>query len=130
MTKDVDTLGGTLTINPNYDLESSQGDVALGYSMDNTSIRIDAQKKRLTVAHVFLDDNEIIPSISANGDFSLSYSRTLDTGKITTMWTPNDSIKVTWTDGEWETSFQAPMDGFYKINQTVKVNMKRSASLM
>jgi hypothetical protein len=125
VTKDIDTLGGTVTINPKYDIQSSTPDVKVGYAFDNTNFQIDAQSKKLTVAHSFANNQKISPSVNAAGDFSISYARDVDNGRLTTTWTPNDSVKLQWSDGEWETTVRAPIEGYYKPNAGVKVNMKR-----
>jgi hypothetical protein len=130
VTKDIDTLGGTLTVNPKYDLDRASGDVRLVYSIDNTSFQVDAEKKKLTVAHSFPNKDEISPSVSASGEFSISYTRDLERGKLTTTWAPNDALKMQWTDGEWETTIKAPLEGYYKTSQGFKVNMKRSVGLL
>ena len=129
MTKDIDTLGGHITINPKYDLQSSKGDIILGYALDNTSFQIDAQSRKLTVSHSFADHHQVTPSIQANGDFSITYSRLFDSGRISTTYAPNDSVRVQWTDGEWETTIKAPIDGFANINHGIKVSMKRNVNL-
>lgn len=130
VTKDISTIGGTLTLTPKYDLGSSKGDIRLGYAMDGTSFQLDAQSKKLTVAHSFSDRDTIVPTVNLAGDVSLSYSRNLDKGRITTTYTPNDSVKVQWSDGVYETTFKAPLDGYYKTNQGIKVNMKRTVGMM
>jgi hypothetical protein len=129
VTKSIDALGGTLMVNPKYDVASASGDVRVGYTLDNTSVQVDAQSKTLTVAHTF-GDNQISPTVSANGDFSIAYSRDLDNGRLTTTWAPDDAIKMQWSDGEWETTFKAPLDGLYKTNQGIKINMKRSVGFL
>jgi hypothetical protein len=129
VTKDVDTLGGTVTINPKYDLQSSTPDVKVGYAFDKTNFQIDAQSKKLTVAHSFANNQNISPSVTAAGDFSISYARDVENGRLTTTWTPNDSVKLQWSDGEWETTVRAPIEGYYKPNAGVKVNMKRKLDM-
>jgi hypothetical protein len=132
VTKDIDTLGGTLSINPKYDLGKSTGDIRVGYAIDNTSFQVDAEQRKLTVSHSFTDKDKVTPSVSANGDFSVSYSRDLENGKgrLTTTWTPKDSVKLQWSDGEWETTFRAPLEGYYKANQGIKINMKRTVGML
>lgn len=114
---------------PKYDLDTSTPDARIGYAMDGTSIQLDAQSKKLTVAHSFTDKDTISPSINLAGDVTLSYSRSLDRGKITTTYTPNDSVKLQWSDGVYETTIKAPLDGYYKTSSGIKVNMKRTVSM-
>jgi hypothetical protein len=129
VTKDISALGGTLSLTPKYDLGTSKGDVRVGYAMDGTSFQLDAQSKTLTVAHSFSDRDTIVPSVNYAGDVSLSYSRNLDKGRVTTTYTPNDSVKLQWSDGVYETTIKAPLDGYYKTSQGIKVNMKRTVGL-
>ncbi len=129
MTKDISTLGGVLTVTPKYDVGNSQGDLSLGYAMDGTSFKVDAQKKQLTVAHSFTNKDTITPTVNFAGDVSLSYSRNLEKGRVTTTYTPNDSVKLQWSDGVYETTIKAPLDGYYKTNRGIKVNMKRTVEI-
>lgn len=124
LTKSIDTLGGTLSLNPKYDLNKKVPDVTVGYSVGATSFKVDADEKRLTVAHTFAGSNTITPTITAGGDFSLSYARDLQGGKLTTTWTPDDSIKVTWNDGAWSATVTAPLEGYYQASGGIKVNMR------
>ena len=129
VTKDISTIGGVLTVTPKYNLENAQGDLSLGYALDGTSIKVDAQKKQLTVAHAFTNKDTITPTINLDGDVSLSYSRRLDQGKLTTTYTPNDSVQLQWSDGVYETTIKAPLDGYYKTNRGIKVNMRRTVEI-
>ena len=126
MSKDIDTMAGKFSINPKYNVQTSSPDVTFGFSLDNTSFQVDAEKRRLTVAHSFTNQDTISPAVTASGDFSLSYTRDLDSGKLTTTYASNDSIKVMWSDGEVVTTFKAPLEGFYTMNQGLKVNIRRS----
>ncbi|CAJ1961899.1 unnamed protein product [Cylindrotheca closterium] len=125
VSKTVDALGGSLKVNPSYNVPSSAVGAKIGYSLDNTSVQVDSTAKKITVAHCFGKDT-VTPSVTTGGDFSLSYSRTLPEGTVTTSWTPDDSIGVTWDDGEWQTTFKAPLDGLVNVNQGIKVNMRRT----
>jgi len=130
LVKDVDTLGGILTLNPRYDFETSKANVRVGYTMLNTYVQIDAEKRQVTVAQALSNRDKITPTVNADGDFSVAYTRLLDEGKLTTTWTPNDSIKLEWSDGVWEATIRAPLDGYSKITDGVKVNMKRTVGLI
>lgn len=128
LSKSLDALGGTLSLNPSFNLATSSPDAVVGYSYGPTSMKIDAQKKQLTLSHSFAK-NTITPTVSAGGDFSLSYSRTLAEagGKLTTTWKPDDSIKVQWSDGSgWDATLVAPLEGYYNTNGGIKVSMKRN----
>jgi len=129
LVKDVDILDGILTLNPKYDFETSKANARVGYTMQNTYVQIDAEKRQLTLAQALSNRDKITPTVNADGDFSVAYTRLLDVGKITTTWTPNDSIKLEWTDGVWETTIRAPLEGYNKINEGFKVNMKRVVAL-
>ena len=132
MTKDLDVLGGALTLTPKYDLGSAQGDLRLGYAMDGTAIQLDAQSRKLTVAHSFSDRDTIVPSVNLAGDVTLAYSRNLGAGgQVTATYTPDDSVKLQWSDGVYETTIKAPLDGYYSpSSQGIKVNMKRTVGVM
>ena len=95
-------IPGSIKINPRYDLRSNTADATVGYAYRDTSFKVDAQQKRLTVAHIFGRNhlNQIVPTVTTGGDFSVSYSRELQGehagGRVTTTWTPDDSIAVQW----------------------------------
>jgi len=116
-------------INPKYNVDRSAADVRLGYAIDNTSVQVDAQAKKVTVAHSFSNNDRLAPTVSANGDFSVSYTRDLPGGKLTTTYAPKDSLQFRWNDGAWDTTVKAPLDGFYKANKGITVNMRRSVDV-
>jgi len=128
--KDIDTFGGILTLNPKYDFSSNKADVRVGYTFQNTFLQIDSEKRELTLALAWSDRDTITPTVDADGDFSVAYSRLLDDGKLTATWTPDDAIKLEWTDGVWETAIRAPIEGYAKATQGIKVSLKRSVGLV
>lgn len=130
VTKDLDAFGGKFSFTPKYDVGAQEGDLRVGYAMDGTKVIVDAQSKKLTVAHSFTDKDTVAPTLTAAGDLSLSYSRDLDVGRITTTWTPNDSIKLHWSDGVYDTTIKAPLEGMYKTTSGVRVNIKRSVGII
>ena len=107
---------GIISLNPRYNIGDGFDGIQIGYGVDNTSLNLDTKSKRLTVTQNFLESNSISPSITADGDISLSYSRNLSDGnKLTTAYTPNNSIKVIWEDNQvngWQTTIKAPLDGY------------------
>eukprot|EP00529_Nitzschia_sp_RCC80_P030903 CAMPEP_0113481298 /NCGR_PEP_ID=MMETSP0014_2-20120614/22337_1 /TAXON_ID=2857 /ORGANISM="Nitzschia sp." /LENGTH=290 /DNA_ID=CAMNT_0000374791 /DNA_START=96 /DNA_END=968 /DNA_ORIENTATION=- /assembly_acc=CAM_ASM_000159 len=131
VTKSIDALGGSISLNPKYDVSSSTPDLTVGYSIGDMSFKVDADSRKLTVAHSFAGGNKVTPSVTASGDFSLSYSRPLlEGGRLTTTWKPDDAVKVQWTDGGWDASLTAPLDGYFQANSGIKVSMKRSLPIM
>eukprot|EP00532_Pseudo-nitzschia_australis_P009456 CAMPEP_0168180838 /NCGR_PEP_ID=MMETSP0139_2-20121125/10806_1 /TAXON_ID=44445 /ORGANISM="Pseudo-nitzschia australis, Strain 10249 10 AB" /LENGTH=281 /DNA_ID=CAMNT_0008101193 /DNA_START=221 /DNA_END=1067 /DNA_ORIENTATION=- len=112
-------MPGSLKVNPQYDLHSKVTDATAGYSFRNTSFKIEARRRKFTLAHVFGRENrnQIVPTLAAttakNKDFGLSYSRDLSRGsissKVTTTWKPDDSISVQWTDGNLDATVRAPL---------------------
>lgn len=130
LTNSFDVLGGTLSWNPKYDLNTKVPDVSVGYAVGTTSFKVDAEQKKLTIAHTFGDNNnKISPTITAAGDFSLSYSRGVHGGKLTTTYTPDQSIKVTWNDGGWDATILAPLDGYYNTNSGIKIYVQRNVDV-
>lgn len=128
MTKDFSALGGTLAVSPKYNV-GGDTDLTVGYKLDNTSVKVDTAGKKLTVAHSFNGVDTISPTVNVAGDVSLSYTRKLDKGQVKTTYTPDDSIMVQWSDGVYETTFKAPIQGYYKTNAGIKINMKRTVEL-
>jgi len=130
LVKDVDTFGGMLTVNPKYDFGEAKLDARVGYAYQSTYLQIDADKRQLTVAQALSSRDRITPTVNADGDFSVAYTRILDDGKLTTTWTPNDSIKLEWSDGVWETTIRAPLEGYQKVSKGIKINIKRSGGVI
>lgn len=130
MSKDFSVLGGTLAVAPKYKVGAGNGDLSVGYAMDNTAIKVDTAGKKLTLAQSFNDGTDILsPTVNMAGDVSLSYTRKLDKGQLKTTYTPDDSVMVQWNDGVYETTFKASLDGYYKTNSGIKINMKRTVEL-
>jgi len=130
LVKDVDTFGGMLTLNPKYDFGESKFDARVGYAYQNTYLQIEANKRQLLVSQALSNRDKITPTVNADGEFSLAYTRVLDDGKLTTTWTPDDSIKLEWSDGVWETTIRAPLEGYSKVSQGIKVSMKRNVGVI
>lgn len=128
MTKDFSAMGGTLALTPKYKI-GGDADLSVGYAIDNTSVKVDTAGKTVTVAHSFNGVDTISPAVNMAGDVSLSYTRKLDKGQVKTTYTPNESVMVQWSDGVYETTFKAPIDGYYKTNGGIKINMKRTVEL-
>jgi hypothetical protein len=128
MTKDFSALGGTLAVSPKYNV-GGDADLSVGYAFDNTSVKVDTAGKKVTVAHCFNGVDTISPTVNAAGDVSLSYTRTLDKGQVKTTYTPGDSVVMQWSDGVYETTFKAPIEGYYKTNGGIRVTMKRTVGL-
>jgi hypothetical protein len=141
LSKSLDACGGTLFLNPSYNLANHRPDAVVAYSYGPTSVKVDAQKQQLTVTHCFGSSgsaadasgttNIIAPTVSVGGDVSLTYSRQWADGskRLTTTWTPDDAITVQWTDGGWHATLVAPLEGFYHTNGGMKVSMKRNVDV-
>ena len=134
-------MPGSIKINPLYDLQSKVPDATVGYSLRNTSIKLDARQRKFTLSQVFGKErrNQIVPILTAKAKnikdgFNLSYSRHLGRGTnidtVTTIWNPNDSIAVKWTDGNWAATVRAPLEGWFGYNGSgIKFSMKQSVGV-
>lgn len=116
-------MPGSVTVNPRYDLRRKVPDATVGYSFRTTSVKIETRDRTVTLAHAFGKDNrnQLVPTLATTtkrgGGSSLSYVRDLGSGggsgKVTTSWTPNDSVAMLWTDGNWDATLRAPLEGFF-----------------
>jgi hypothetical protein len=128
-------MPGKLVANPRYDLQKKIPDTTVGYSCKNTSLKMDVQQRRFTLSQTFGrgNRNTIVPIVSTTtGDVSLSFSRDLSgNGRVTTTFKPDDSVAVQWSDGDWDATIRAPLEGwFWKGGGSgVKVSMKRNVGV-
>mmetsp|Transcript_11667 Transcript_11667/g.27732 ORF Transcript_11667/g.27732 Transcript_11667/m.27732 type:complete len:167 (-) Transcript_11667:107-607(-) len=125
---------GKLVLNPWYDLQRDLRDATAGYTYGNTSVKVDVQPRRFTLSHAFgrRNHHRIVPTLSTKtGCFDLSYVRDLaGSGSVTTTWKPDDSIAVRWSEGDWDATIRAPLDGYFRIDGSgVKLSMKRSVGV-
>mmetsp|Transcript_25697 Transcript_25697/g.60532 ORF Transcript_25697/g.60532 Transcript_25697/m.60532 type:complete len:230 (+) Transcript_25697:26-715(+) len=106
-------LPGRLTVNPEYDPRSRTPDATLGYSLESTSVRLEARGRRITLSQA-LGRNRIVPTLDARRKtLSVVCARDLGrgSGTVAATWTPNDSVSLKWTDGSWEATLRAPLEG-------------------
>jgi len=126
-------MPGTISLNPRYDIQGGVPDATIGYSYEKTSLNVDAQSQRLTLSHIFGKDNsnQIVPSLSTKSkDFCVSYSRNLPAGRVTTTWKPDDSIALQFSDGGWDATIRAPLEGnFLKAGSGFKLSVKRNVGI-
>jgi len=128
-------MPGKLVVNPRYDLQTRIPDATVGYSCKNTSLKMDVQQRRVTLSQTFGrgNRNRIVPTISTTtGDISLSYCRDLSgNGRVTTTFKPDDSVAVQWSDGDWDATIRAPLDGWFDMGDGsgVKLSMKRNVGV-
>lgn len=127
-------IPGKVVVNPRYDLQNRIPDATVGYAYNNTSLKIDAQQRRVTLSQAFgrRNRNRIIPTFyTKTGDICLSCSRDLSGGgRVTTVWKPDDSIALRWSDGDWDATIRSPLEGwFLKDGSGIKVSMKRNVGV-
>jgi len=127
VSKGFSALDGDLNVNPRYDAKSSIFDVILGFSKDNSGVKLQASpsNQKLTVSRQISDSDKLSPSISSSGAFSLAWERALSGGdKVTTTLNSNESLDMKWEDGPWLAKISAPLDG-YRLGEGVDVSIKR-----
>jgi hypothetical protein len=125
--KGFEALGGRFSVNPRYNIQSSNADVALGYDTGSTAVTIEASqsKQKLTLSQELPKGNLLTPSITSRGDFAVAWRKSLQKGNsVTTTLKVNDSICVKWEDGPWTATMVSPMDGFKTGDINIKINRK------
>lgn len=140
-----------VTVNPRYNLESSEADVVVSYETDDTNIELtasaDAQsvkvekqagdtnieltasidEQSLTLSQQLDDDNRVAPTITSNGDISLEWERSLgDDNSLTATVKPNDSVDLEWKDADWTANINLPVEGTTVTGANVSI--KRDVS--
>jgi hypothetical protein len=129
--KGLDLLGGSLSINPRYDIPSSSADVTLGYDSNGTSVTVKASgsAQSLTVSQQVTDNDTLIPSINSAGEVTLGWKRNISADSaITTTLKPNDSINIKWEDGSWTAVIDTPLEGY--STGDVSIGIKRKVDLL
>jgi len=122
--KGFNAIGGRISVNPRYTIQSSDADVILGYDTDNTSITIEgsSSSQKLTVAQQITDGHRITPSVTSKGDVSVAWRKSLGGGDaVTTTVNKDGRLSLEWEDGPWTATIATA------INDSavdVKVNRK------
>ena len=113
-TKGIDSNGARITINPRYNLETEDGDIEIGYSKDDTNVKITASRdaQSVTVSQQIDENNRVAPTLGSDGSVSLEYERSLGDGNsVTATLKPNEAIDIEWKDASWTASINMPVDG-------------------
>jgi len=109
--KAIDIPGSaTLILNPRYDVDSQKADVGVTYAVRNTSVNIDSESKKITLAQLVGDKNVVMPSISLGGKFDIAVQRSFDFGKIITTIKPEDAVNIKWEQGPYVATINAPIE--------------------
>lgn len=113
-TKGMEAAGGSMEIEPRYNVETSESDITIRYDHDGTNLELtaSAENQELTISQQVDDDNKLSPTVNNRGDVSLAWERRIsDDSRVTTTLKPNDSLNVEWQDSDWTASVNMPMDG-------------------
>jgi hypothetical protein len=126
-------IGGKLSVSPAYSLNSKRAKVGFKYNIPSTQISIDANKdeQKLTVAYDINESNTIVPSVTSNGKVAIDYHYYVgnNSGKLSTMYRPNDSTTIEYQDGPWIASTSIPIDGYFKPYAKPKFFIRRSLTV-
>ena len=119
---------------PTYDLGASKGDLSLAFAMDgSSSIQVDVntnKQAKLSLSQRLGSNHVIKPSITNSGQFEMDYSTTaMDLGTITTTYKPKHHVNIKWSDGPWQADFNIPMEGYYNLQDGVKISVKTKVDI-
>mmetsp|Transcript_21278 Transcript_21278/g.43763 ORF Transcript_21278/g.43763 Transcript_21278/m.43763 type:complete len:296 (-) Transcript_21278:70-957(-) len=141
-------MPGKVMVNPKYDLVNKVPDAMVGYFVKDTSLNCNVRQQKFSLSQVF-GKTKIAPTISTKTkdvsivvarqlpegsvsttitpkDFSVTYAR----GNLATTFKPNDSLEVQWSDGSWDATIVAPLDGYFpEKGNGVKLSMKRNVGV-
>jgi hypothetical protein len=129
-----DVKGGTLNLNPSFDISNKDGNLRVGYSLNDVGFNVDAsrRKQRVSVSQLFGKDKktQVTPMVSLQGDVSIAVRQEIgDDASITATVTPKESISIRWEDGPWQAIVNAPMEG-YLFEGGVDVSVKRKVDFL
>lgn len=144
--KGFDVSGGSLKLNPRYNVDTEEADVVVSYGQDDTSVELTAStsaqsvkighkfgdtgvevdasmdEQSLTVTQKLDDDNTITPTLKSTGEISVAWERSLGDGNLlTTTVRPNDSVDLEWKDDNWTANINFPVDGTSVTGANVSV---------
>lgn len=126
--KGFNALGGRFSVNPRYNIQSSDADVILGYDADKTSVTVEASasSQKLTVAQQVAEGHRITPSVTSKGDVSLAWRKSLDGGDaVTTTVNSDGKMSLKWEDGPWTAIFATSVD-----NSAVDIKVNRKLNFL
>jgi hypothetical protein len=126
--KGFEAIGGRISVNPRYTIQTSDADVILGYDTDKTSVTVEASKssQKLTVAQQITDGHRITPSVTSKGDVSVAWRKSLDGGDaVTTTVNKDGGLRVDWEDGPWTATILTAIN-----DSAVDVKVKRKLNFL
>lgn len=131
LTQRLSGLGGSWTVAPRYNVDARKPDIRVVYGTEDTVVAVDAapDKQKITISQRLGADNTITPSVSSAGELELEYRHDLGDGSLTASFKPDDSFQLGWSDGEWQANFKAPVQGLYRFNSGVQMNIRRTVDL-
>ena len=120
-----------LTFNPRYDVGCKSGDVTVAYDARGTSLEVDlsAEEQTVKLSQQLDTRNTLTPRFSVQSKrLAVEYERILKGGNsVTAEFKPDESLGVTWRDGEWTADIVCPVEGGYKIGGA-SVTVRRDVS--
>lgn len=133
MVQALDTDIGAVVIAPTYDMNSRKGDLSLAYANnDSSSIQVDVntdKDAKVTFTKRVGDTTIFQPSLTTSGQVELQYDTKVAYGTLSTTYKPDHHVNVKWSDGAWQANFNAPMSGYYNLNEGVKVSVKTKVDI-
>lgn len=124
-----DVAGGALVVSPTYHVGSNKGDLSVAFALDgSSSVQVDVntdKAAKLSLTQRVGDRNVVRPSITNDGQLEVSVDTAVEPiGTITTTYKPNHHVNIKWADGPWQANFQIPMEGYYNMQDGVKISVK------
>jgi hypothetical protein len=129
LSQSLDVLGGNLVLAPGYRVPARRADLVVSYEIQDTKVTVGGgmDKQRVTISQKFGNNNAIAPTVTSEGEVDLEYRRKVGNGVVTAAYKPNDALSVKYAEGPWVATVEAPLDGFYKIDEGgAKVSLRRA----
>ena len=106
--------GSRLTVNPRYNIDSDDGEVVIGYAMEDIAVEVTTSKENssVKVSQRIDEFNRITPSINQYGDISVEWVHKFgDDSTVTTTVNPKDAIHIKWKENAWIANIHLPLEG-------------------
>lgn len=116
-------IGGTQT---KYTYEDDVHEVEIDYSMDNTDIKVTANKEaqKVKISQQITDVDTISPTFDSNGDITVAWERDLgNDNTVTTTVGNSDTATIVWNDDNWVVNGKVQLNGV--VPEDIEFHMKR-----
>jgi hypothetical protein len=106
--------GSRITVNPRYNVDRDDGDIVIGYAVEDIQVELTASQENpsVKVSQRIDEFNRITPTINRYGDIAVEWEHKFgDDSTVTTTVKPNDAIDIKWRENAWTADIHFPIEG-------------------